>query len=115
MRNTDSARPTCPDTRAAARRVGNILTSMRRAHRPQKKSSFARETLTFPSSCGDDHAVPLWCRGPDPERVIMACRTLIHGGVRFRERKGRDLNIKLLVILIGHLVGAMHRAKWSRE
>src|SRR6266436_4648907 len=34
--------------------------------------------------------------------------TLIHGVVRFRQRKGRDFNIKLLGSLIDHLVGATH-------
>ena len=33
---------------------------------------------------------------------------LIHGAVRFRQRKGRNLDIKLLGGLIDHLVGAMH-------
>src|ERR1700730_19392988 len=40
---------------------------------------------------------------------------LIHGAVRFGQRKGRDLDIKLIGRLIDHLVGAMHRSKGSRE
>ena len=40
---------------------------------------------------------------------------LIHGAVRFRQRKWRDLDIKLLGSLIDHLVGAVHCAKRGRE
>jgi hypothetical protein len=37
--------------------------------------------------------------------LLMARQTLIHGAVRFRQRKGRDLDIKMLVTLINQLVG----------
>jgi hypothetical protein len=40
---------------------------------------------------------------------------LIHGAVRFGQRKGRDLDIKLIGRLIDHLVGSMHWSKGSRE
>ena len=35
-------------------------------------------------------------------------RPLIHGAVRLRQRKRRNLNIKFFGSLIDHLVGAMH-------
>ena len=44
----------------------------------------------------------------DPGVEAGGVGTLIHGVVRFRQRKGRDLNIKLLGSLIDHLVGATH-------
>jgi hypothetical protein len=45
-------------------------------------------------------------RGLIPE--ILVCSALIHGAVRFSQREGRDLDIKLLLTLMEHLVGAVH-------
>jgi hypothetical protein len=49
-------------------------------------------------------------------RILLAdIFGLVDDAVGFREREGRDLDIELLVILVGHLVGAVHGPERSCE
>ena len=84
-----------------------------------------RNTLADGQLFVNERANPLTSQVPrsGPRRIVapwdrrllpafMACQILIHGGVRFRQRKGRDLDVKLFFTLLNHLVGAVHLAEW---
>ena len=45
----------------------------------------------------------------------MARLILIYAGVWLRQRKRRDLDIKLLIALINHLISPVHGSKRRRE
>lgn len=52
----------------------------------------------------------LMAEGTGLDRLV-----LIYCGMRLRQHKGRNLDVKLLLTLINHLVGAVHRAEGYRQ
>ena len=54
----------------------------------------------------------IFCGSACNRRIV---RNSIHRAVGLRQSKRRDLDIKLLVTLIDHLVGAVHLPEWSSE